>query len=76
MDCEWTDWQIGQCSVTCGGGTRTNIRSKKVEEKHGGMCTGNSTVQEECNDQGCPGNTDSIFKNNSHEIMNLFYHTK
>ena len=58
MDCKWTDWQIGQCSVTCGGGTRTNTRSKSVEENNGGKCTGDSTAQENCNDQSCPGNID------------------
>ena len=62
VNCEWTDWQIGQCSVTCGGGTRRNTRSKKVEEKNGGMCTGDLTAQEDCNDQSCPGNIYSYLK--------------
>ena len=55
MNCEWSDWQVGECSVSCGGGTRTKSRSKSVEEKNGGVCVGDATVQEVCNDKGCPG---------------------
>lgn len=55
MDCEWSDWQTGECSVTCGGGSRTNSRSKTVEEKYNGVCIGEPTAQEGCNDQHCPG---------------------
>ena len=58
MDCEWSDWQIGQCSVTCGRGNRTNTRSKLLKEKNGGVCTGEATAQEVCNNPGCPGNID------------------
>ena len=56
MNCEWNDWQIGQCSVTCGGGTRTNTRTKTVQESNGGVCTGEATLQESCNNLNCPGN--------------------
>ena len=55
VDCEWSDWQIGQCSLSCGGGTRTNIRLKTSEEKNGGICEGEPWVQEDCNSKGCPG---------------------
>ena len=55
VDCVWADWKISQCSVTCGGGTRTNTRSKTVEEKNNGVCIGDPTTQEVCNDQSCPG---------------------
>ena len=55
MNCEWTDWQIGECSVSCGIGTRTEIRSKSVEEKNGGVCIGETTVQADCHDAVCPG---------------------
>lgn len=56
VDCQWSDWQIGECSVPCGGGTRTNNRSKIVEEKNeGSACTGEPTEREDCNYQNCPG---------------------
>ena len=55
VDCVWSDWQNGKCSVTCGGGTRTNNRSKLVVEKNGGVCVGESTKQENCNEMKCPG---------------------
>ena len=55
VNCKWSDWQVGECSVSCGGGTRTKSRSKSVEEENGGVCVGGATAQEVCNDKGCPG---------------------
>ena len=56
LNCEWDDWQIGECSKTCGGGSRTNSREKKVEEVNGGKeCAGSSTFTESCNIQECSG---------------------
>ena len=54
VNCIWNDWQIGECSKTCAGGTRTNTRTKKVQEAHGGTCIGNENVKEICNTQKCP----------------------
>ena len=56
VNCKWNEWEIGDCSKTCGVGTRTNTRTKKVEEKNGGLCEGESTLSESCNLQNCPGN--------------------
>ena len=57
MDCEWNEWQNGTCSNTCGNGTMTNNRTKKVEAAHGGQeCPGSSNVTEGCNIEECPGN--------------------
>ena len=56
LDCEWTEWQIGKCSQTCGGGTKFSTRTKKVEEKYGGSCDGESTMEVSCNSEDCPGN--------------------
>ena len=53
-NCVWGAWQNGDCSVTCGDGTRTNTRSKTVVENNLGGCTGAATEQESCNDQSCP----------------------
>ena len=56
IDCEWGEWQIGDCSKTCGKGSRTRTRTKIVEEANGGKCEGGSTMQEPCDEQDCPGN--------------------
>ena len=53
MDCEWSAWKIGECSVTCGGGTRTNTRSKTVEENNYGVCIGEPIAKEDCNNHNC-----------------------
>ena len=56
VHCEWDEWKIGQCSVTCRGGTRTNTREKKVEANHGGYeCEGEPSLQESCSVNECPG---------------------
>ena len=56
VDCQWADWQTGECSKKCEGGIRTNKRGKFQEELYGGKtCEGNSTFEEECNVQECPG---------------------
>ena len=54
-NCEWTEWQSTTCSLTCGGGTRTKTRTKKVTEAFGGTCEGETILTEECNTQGCYG---------------------
>ena len=55
IHCEWDQWLVGECSETCGTGTRTNTRTKLVVEEHGGTCTGEPYEIEECNTQECPG---------------------
>ena len=54
VHCEWNDWQLGECSKTCGGGTRINSRTKKTEEANGGICEGEAIMQDVCNTQACP----------------------
>ena len=53
-DCEWNEWHVGMCSRTCGPGTRSKTRTKKVQEKYGGTCEGGSNSIEYCNLQDCP----------------------
>jgi hypothetical protein len=53
VDCEWNDWETGECSKTCGGGSRTNSRTKETEEAFGGVCEGDPSMEEECNVQAC-----------------------
>merc|ERR1711936_783254 len=38
VHCIWDEWILGECSTTCGAGTRTNTRVKLVEESNGGTC--------------------------------------
>ena len=56
VDCEWDEWKTGICSKTCGGGSRTNTRTAKIDAAHGGEeCNGTSSITENCNTQECPG---------------------
>ena len=56
VDCKWGAWRDpGACSKSCGGGTRSKIRVKLVEEKNGGQCIGKSIAFELCNMNSCPG---------------------
>ena len=55
VDCEWAQWVLGECSKTCGGGERTNLRDKKIRERNGGTCSGTPTDTETCNVDFCPG---------------------
>ena len=54
IHCEWDEWMFGECSKTCGTGTREGIRTKLVVEEHGGTCTGPPNEIEECNTNPCP----------------------
>lgn len=51
----WDEWTIGECSKTCGTGTRVDTRSKLVEEANGGTCTGQHNETKECKETECPG---------------------
>ena len=55
IHCEWNPWVIGECSVTCGDGTRTNTRAKSVVERDGGTCNGSYVETVACNEKVCPG---------------------
>ena len=57
VDCEWNDWMHDYCTKSCGGGTRTNVRTKKVPAANGGeQCDGDAWIKESCNVRKCPGN--------------------
>ena len=61
VDCEWDEWQTGECDEPCGGGMRTNTRVPKVDAQHGGEeCTGSSSITESCNVHECPGTHENI----------------
>ena len=55
VDCQWAQWQIGDCSETCGDGVRENHRVKLTEALFGGApCEGKSKATESCNNGICP----------------------
>ena len=61
VNCEWSNWTIGNCTESCGGGVRTSTGTEKVSSAHGGeKCKGDSFIPERCNDQECPGNGNQV----------------
>ena len=54
VHCAWDEWVEGECSATCGYGTKTNTRVKLVEESNGGTCDGEATEVLQCQDVECP----------------------
>ena len=73
VDCEWDDWQIGECDEPCGGGFRTKTRVPKVDEKHGGnVCIGHSKINESCNIQECPGTYNMSFEKVQRKAITIF----
>ena len=55
VHCVWDEWILGECSTTCGVGTRINTRVKDVTEANGGTCDGHPYEIEECKIRECPG---------------------
>ena len=56
VDCQWAEWQIGDCSETCGDGVRENHGIKLTEALFGGAsCEGKAKATESCNNGICPG---------------------
>ena len=60
-DCTWDNWKKGECSVTCGGGTRTETRDMTARAVNGGYCNlnGGSRIVE-CNTHACPRRLSNI----------------
>ena len=52
MYCAWGSWGSAECSKTCGGGTRTRVRSKTRTEINT-ACSGSPTKVERCNTATC-----------------------
>ena len=56
VDCKWSEWTSGDCSVSCGDGLRINTRSKLTEALYGGApCIGENKMTEKCLARICPG---------------------
>ena len=74
VNCEWSEWQLGDCSATCGGGTRSDARFKLVTEQFGGVCIGEPSRVETCNPEECPsapGNIKNIYLANKYLVMKV-----
>lgn len=55
VDCTWNEWELGECSMTCGGGTRVDSRTVAKEAMYGGNCDPEGGLRvEACNAQACP----------------------
>ena len=55
VDCQWSEWQSGSCSRTCGRGVQMNFRTERVQAQNGGSpCFGSGSKWEHCNLQDCP----------------------
>ena len=64
VDGEWSNWSAyGDCSVTCGNGSRTRSRECNSPEPSGGgsPCSGKSQQTVECKETTCPGRSLLIF---------------
>ena len=65
VHCEWNEWHNGECSKSCGEGSRNKFRTIKVKDQHGGdECLDEDSVfeGESCNVQECPGNNKSSYQ--------------
>jgi len=47
----WSDWVVGECSASCGGGT---VKSTRKCEPGLGDCQGDAEKTEDCNVDACP----------------------
>ena len=52
--CKW-EITYGECSKSCGGGTRIKHKKKVPVDGFDGLCAGYDTEEEECNVEPCPG---------------------
>ena len=78
IHCAWGNWTTGECSVTCGTGTRVDTRVKTVMESNGGKCDGCDIKIESCiNVDECPEPEECkpLSKHqNSNYIFNTTFH--
>ena len=57
VDGNWSPWDLGPCSKTCGGGIKHDIRvcDNPKPSCGGKKCEGPSTNSSKCNEICCPG---------------------
>ena len=51
----WSNWADAECSVTCGGGSKTQTRTCINGNVGDVGCEGSENQELSCNDQDCPG---------------------
>ena len=57
VDGKWGSWgKWGTCSLTCGGGQQSRLRtcSDPAPQYGGASCSGTATSSQTCNTQNCP----------------------
>ena len=55
VDCVVSDWSTyGECSHSCGGGTKMRTRTESVAAAHGGATCGSLSQGTDCNGHECP----------------------
>ena len=55
VDCTWSEWTPGTCSVTCGEGSQENVREMYPEMFGGKPCEGEASETVVCSRGECPG---------------------
>ena len=55
VDCTWSEWTHGPCSVSCGAGEQVNTRQIFPEMFGGNPCEGEATEVVTCTLDDCPG---------------------
>lgn len=53
VNCVWSAYTCGACSLSCGTGTQTCTRTKTTQESNGGSCSGTASKTQDCNAQAC-----------------------
>ena len=51
----WSDWTDSECSLTCGGGSKTQTRTCINGNVGDVGCQGSENQVLSCNEQDCPG---------------------
>ena len=54
VDCTWSEWTNGPCSVTCGEGSQENVREMYPEMFGGKPCEGEASETVICSRAECP----------------------
>ena len=57
VDCTWSEWMQGPCSVSCGEGSQVNTREMFPEMFGGNPCEGDAEETVTCTLDDCPGKT-------------------